>query len=476
MRTRLFYMKKIIISTVGLAMIAVGLPVGVLAQNRNDDVLIKGATVMTAVRGTLQNTDILVRNGKINRIGQNIQAPAGVQVIDAAGKYVTPGIIDAHSHSMVDSINEGSYSVTSMTRIRDMINHKDITIYRALAGGVTAANLLHGSANSIGGQNVTVKFKWGKPVEAYPIADAPPGIKFAMGENVRRTTQPQLPGTQLRYPRTRQGTIEVMRDAFQRARDYKQSLDDFRAKKTKVPPRKDLELEPIVEILEGKRIVHAHGYRSDEHLNLLRLAEEFGFRVGVLQHGLEAYKIAPEIAKHGAGVSIFADSWGYKLEAYDSIPYNGYILWKNGVNVSINSDSDERMRRLNLDAAKMMKYGGVPEEDSLKMITLNPAKQLGIDKRTGSIEVGKDGDLVIWNGHPFSPFSRVETTFIEGEIYFDRTRDAQMRTQLAREREELEKLEINRAPGAGGTPPRVPAERRRGDRDHEEAGDGGDHR
>lgn len=439
-------------------------------------VLIKNGTVMTAGKGTLLGTDILIQTGKIARIGKNLTAPAGARVIDATGKYVTPGIIDCHSHSMLDAINEGSFSVTSMTAVRDMLNPKDIAIYRALAGGVTAANLLHGSANSIGGQNVTVKFKWGNPVEDYVIADAPPGIKFAMGENVKRSTSFAQPGTTPRYPRTRMGVIETIRDAFMRARGYKQSWDDFRAKKTKVTPRKDLELEPLVEILEGKRLVHAHGYRSDEHLNLLLLADELGFKVATLQHGLEAYKIAPEIAKRGTGVSIFTDSWSYKLEAYDSIPYNAYILWKNGVNVSINSDSDERMRRLNLDAAKVMKYGGVPEEDALKMITLNPAIQLGIGKRTGSIEVGKDADLAIWTAHPFSVFSRVDTTMIEGITYFDRAADAQMRGDMAKEREALEKLDINKAPATGGGPPRVPAERRRGDRDDAEYRDGGNQR
>lgn len=281
---------------------------------------------MTAVRGTLEHTDILVQNGKITKIGKGISAPAGVSVIDATGKFVTPGIIDCHSHSMLDAINEGAFSVTSMTRTRDVLNPRDITIYRALAGGVTTANLLHGSANSIGGQSTTVKFKWGHPVEDYPIEDAPPGIKFAMGENVRRTTQAPQPGQQLRYPRTRQGTIETMRDAFLRARDYKKAWDDYKAGKTRIQPRKDLELDPLVEVLEGKRLVHCHGYRADEHLNLMLLADEFGFRIATLQHGLEAYKIAPEIAKHGTGVSIFTDSWGYKLEAFDAIPYNAYIL------------------------------------------------------------------------------------------------------------------------------------------------------
>ena len=437
------------------------------------DLLIRNATVLTASHGTLQNTDILVRNGKIARIGKGLSAGSDAEIIDATGKFVTPGIIDCHSHTMMDAINEFSYSVTSMTRMRDVLNPRDIAIYRALAGGVTTANLLHGSANSIGGQNVTVKFKYGKPVEDFPIPDAPPGIKFAMGENPKRTNSPPQPGQAFRYPRTRIGVLETMRDAFVRARDYKKAWDDFKAGKTKVPPRRDLELEPLVEVIEGKRLVHAHGYRSDEHLNLMLLADEFGFRIATLQHGLEAYKIAPEIAKHGTGVSIFTDSWGYKLEAYDAIPYNAYILWKNGVVVSINSDSDERMRRLNLDAAKVEKYGGVPEEEALKMITLNPAKQLGIDKRTGSVDVGKDGDFVIWSGHPFSVYSRVERTIIEGDTYFDRTKDQQVREQLAKERQELEKLDVNKGPSSGGTQPRVPAEKRRAERDEAEYGDGG---
>jgi imidazolonepropionase-like amidohydrolase len=452
-----------------LAILSIG-QAAIIAQTKGE-VLIKNATVLTAARGTLEATDILIRDGKIVRIGKGLSAGSGARTIDATGKYVSPGIIDAHSHSMLSAINEGSLAVTSMTRVRDMLDPTDVTIYRALAGGVTSALLLHGSANPIGGQSITVKFKWGRPVEDYVIADAPPGIKFALGENVKRSSLQPQGGQKVRYPRTRMGTMEVLRDAFRRARDYKQAWDDFRAKKTKVPPRTDEELQPLVEILEGKRVVHCHGYRSDEHLNLLRMAEEFGFRVGTLQHGLEAYKIAPEIAKHGAGVSIFADSWSYKIEAYDSIPYNAYILWKNGVTVSINSDSDERMRRLNLDAAKTMKYGGVPEEDALKMITLNPAKQLGIDKRTGSVEQGKDADLVIWNTHPFSPYSHPEVTMIEGEVFFDRSTDIAKRADMAKEREALEKLDVNKAPGTGGTPPRVPTERRIEDRDEADIGD-----
>lgn len=443
---------------------------------QTQDVLIKNATILTAANGTLLNTDILIQNGKIAKIGKNLTASSNAKVIDATGKFISPGIIDCHSHSMMDgSINEGSFSVTSMTRTRDIINSTDITLYRALAGGVTGLNLLHGSANAIGGQNTVVKAKYGKPIEELPIPDAPPGIKFALGENPKRSHFTPQPGQSRRYPASRMGVNEVIRDAFVRARDYKAEWDEYKAKvakgdKTAVPPRKDLELEPIVEILEGKRYVHSHGYRAEEYLALLQLAEEFGFRVRTLQHGLEAYKIAPEIAKHGAGVSIFADYWGYKIEAWDAIPYNAAILWKNGVVVSINSDDDERMRRLNLDAAKIMKYGDVPEEEALKMVTLNPAKQLGIDKRTGSIEVGKDADIVIWTAHPFSVYSRVETTMIEGEVYFDRSTDAAKRQAMEKERQELEKADVNRAPGTGGGPPRVPSEKRKSDHDDAEKG------
>lgn len=449
--TALFLLSILILSTSSVAF-----------SQTSSETLIRNATILTATKGTLLNTDILIQNGKIAKIGKGLKSNG--TVIDATGKFVMPGIIDAHAHTMLDAINEGSLSVTSMTRTSDMLNPTDIAIYRGLAGGVTAANLLHGSANSIGGLSTVVKFKFGKSVEDFVVADAPPGIKFAMGENPKRQGG-QGPG---RYPRTRMGVIETMRDAFVRARDYKQSWADFKAGKTKVSPRKSLELEPLVEVLDGKRIVHCHGYRSDEHLNLLRLAEEFGFKIGVLQHALEAYKIAPEIAKHGSAVSIFTDSWSYKLEAYDSIPYNAYIMWKNGVNVSINSDSDERMRRLNLDAAKIMKYGGVPEQDSLQMITINPAKQLGIDKRTGSIEVGKDADIVIWTAHPFSVFSRVETTFIEGEVYFDRTKDLEMRVAMEKERKTLEGTDANKS--KGNEPPPIPKERRKA---HLDDADGG---
>jgi imidazolonepropionase-like amidohydrolase len=416
----------------------------------------------------LENTDLLIQNGKIAKIGKGLKAGAGAQVIDATGKFISPGIIDCHSHAMADAINEFSFSVTSMTRLSDVLNPTDGDLYRALAGGVTALNVLHGSANTIGGQSITVKIKYGRPIEQFLIPDAPPGIKFALGENPKRSHVQVQPGQPRRYPGTRMGVEETLRDAFTRAREYKMTWDEYRAKtakgdKTAIEPRRDLELEPIVEILEGKRFVHSHGYRADEFLMLLNIADEFGFKVKTLQHGLEAYKIAPEIAKHGAGVSIFTDNWGFKIEAFDAIPYNAAILWKNNVVVSINSDSNERARRLNLDAAKIVKYGDVPEEEALKMITLNPAKQLGIDKRTGSIEVGKDADIVIWSAHPFSVYSRAEMTFIDGEVFFDRAKDLANRAALEKERADLEKAEPNKAgTGTGTTQPNIPRDRRNG--------------
>ena len=416
------------------------------AAGKASATLIRNATVLTVTKGTLQNTDLLLQNGKIAQIGKGLTAPAGAQVIDATGKYVMPGIIDPHSHTMIDAVNEGSLSVTSMVRVRDVLNPTDVNIYRQLAGGVTTINVLHGSANTIGGQNAVVKLKWGRDVDEMLFPNATPGIKFALGENVTRKNSQEAQratGQPLRYPATRMGQEEVLRDAFTRARDYKAEWDDYNARvkkgeKNLVPPRRDLELEPLVEVLEGKRFVHAHSYRGDEMLMLLELAKEFGFTVKTLQHGLEGYKIASEIAQAGTGLSSFADEWSYKIEAYDAIPYNVPILLRHGVVATINSDSDERARRLNIDAAKLMRYGGLTEDEALKTITYNGAVQLGIQDRVGSIEPGKDADVVIWSGDPLSVYSSAETTFIDGEIFFDKQRDLAMRDQMARERAALE--------------------------------------
>jgi imidazolonepropionase-like amidohydrolase len=417
-------------------------------------VLIKNATILTASHGTLQNTDLLMRGGKIAAVGTNLAAPAGARTIDATGKFVMPGIIDAHSHSMADAINEGSYSVTSMVRIADVLNADSPSLYHQLAGGVTTINILHGSANTIGGQNAVVKIKYGRPLEEMMFPGAKPGIKFALGENVKRSNSNVQPGQERRYPVTRMGVADVLRDAFTRAKDYQATWNEYRAAKAAgknvLAPRRDLELEPLVEILEGKRLVHAHSYVASEISMLINVADEFGFKVKTFQHVLEGYKVAPEIAKHGAGASTFADMWGYKLEAYDAIPHNAAIMTRAGVVVSINSDSDERARRLNLDAAKMMKYGDMTEQEALRMITLNPAIQLDIQDRVGSIDVGKDADLAIWNGNPLSVYSRVETTFIDGEVFFDREQDLANRAKLVAERAMLEQAEPNRPMGGAG--------------------------
>lgn len=439
--------------------------VSVLAQGRETaprreaatETLIRNATILTASHGTLLNSDILIRKGKIAAIGPNLKAAAGARVIDATGKYVMPGIVDCHSHSMLDAINELTYSVTSMVRTRDVLNPTDPDLYRELAGGVTTLNLLHGSGNAIGGLNTVVKIKFGRAVEEFIFPGAMPGIKFALGENPKRTNFPQAANNR-RYPATRMGVAEVIRDAFTRARDYKSGWDEYRAalkrgEKNLIPPRRSLELEPLVEVLEGKRYVHAHCYRADEILMLLNVADEFGFKIRTLQHVLEGYKVAPEIARHGAGASIFIDNWGYKMEAYDAIPYAAVVLQRAGVSVSINSDSDERARRLNIEAAKAMKYGDLTEEEALRMITLNPAQQLGIEQHVGSLDVGKDADLAIWTGHPFSVYSRVEMTFIDGEVFFDRQQEIARRADLERERAALEQAEPNRPPAHGTSPP-----------------------
>ncbi len=458
-------MKRPLVSFLAFSLIAVASLPRAIAQGGNapSETLIRNATILTVTRGTLTNSDVLLRNGKIAAVGKNLKAGTNARVIDGTDKFVMPGIVDCHSHSMLDTINEGSLSVTSMARTRDVLNPNDVDLYRALAGGVTTLNLLHGSANSIGGLNTVVKIKYGRPAEEFIFPGAMPGIKFALGENPKRASFSPQPGQQRRYPATRMGVEEVIRDAFTRAQDYKRSWEDYRAatgrgEKNLVPPRRDLQLEPLVEVLEGKRFVHSHCYRSDEILMLIRVANDFGFKIKTFQHTLEGYKVAKEIAEHGAGASIFADSWAYKIEAYDAIPYNAAIMTRAGVVVSMNSDSDERARRLNIEAAKAMRYGDLTEEEALKLVTWNPAWQLGIQDRVGSIEVGKDADLAIWNGHPLSVYARVDTTFIDGAIFFDRQQDLARRADLLKQRSQLEQAEPNR-PSRGGVSP--PAPRRR---------------
>jgi imidazolonepropionase-like amidohydrolase len=387
---------------------------------------------MTASHGTIVGGDILVRDGKIAEVGTGIQAPRGAHVVDGTGKYVTPGIIDAHSHIAADAINEGAVSVSAMVGIKDVLEPNDPNVYWALAGGVTSINILHGSANPIGGGNAVVKLKWGSDAREMIVPGSHEGIKFALGENTKRDRNPD------RYPSTRMGVQDVVRQAFLDAQAYQRTWDAWEAGgRTGVEPRRDLKLESLAEILRGDRWVHSHSYRADEILQLIRLAEEFDFTVRTFQHVLEGYKVADEMAAHGAGASTFSDWWAYKVEAYDAIPYNAALIEERGVLASINSDSGEEMRHLNQEAAKAMKWGDMAEENALRLVTLNPARQLGIDDRTGSIDVGKDADLAVFDGPPLSMFAKVLQTYVDGTLYFDRDLDRERQEAIETEKAAL---------------------------------------
>jgi imidazolonepropionase-like amidohydrolase len=403
-------------------------------------ILIQNATILTASHGTIEHGSILIKDGKIAEVGASVKAPKDAQVIDASGLFVMPGIIDCHSHIAVDgSVNEGSISVSSIVNIADVLNPDDVDIYRDLAGGVTVANVLHGSANAIGGQTIVIKLRWGQPASKLPFEGALPGIKFALGENPKRSNSR---GRAARYPATRMGVEETIRGAFVEARDYKAAWDLYNKRsaageKNLIPPRRDLRLDPLVEVLEGKRYVHSHCYREDEILMLLRVAKEFGFKVRTFQHVLEGYKVADEIAASGAGASTFSDWWAYKVEAYDAIPYNAALMTRRGVLVSVNSDDAEEATHLNQEAAKSIKFGGLSHDEALKLVTLNPAIQLGIEKRVGSIDVGKDADLAIYNRDPLSDYAVVQKTLIDGRVYFDRQRDIADRPARVKEKKAL---------------------------------------
>jgi imidazolonepropionase-like amidohydrolase len=402
-----------------------------------DKLFIKGGTVWTCgPQGILRDADVLVEKGKITRIGPGLTAPKDALVVQAAGKDVTPGIIDCHSHTAVaGDVNEATQAITAEVRIGDVVDPYDISIYRQLAGGVTAANVLHGSANPIGGQNQVIKMRWGTLPEQMKFEGAMPGIKFALGENPKQSNWGDRYTT--RYPQTRQGVEQIIRDEFRAALDYERAWKLFESGKKKVPPRKDIQAETILEILKGKRLVHSHSYRQDEIEMLMRVAEDFGFRVATFQHVLEGYKVADQMAKHGAGASTFSDWWAYKFEVYDAIPYNGTLMHDQDVVVSFNSDSDEQARRLNTEAAKAVKYGGTTEEEALKFVTINPAKQLRIDKRVGSLEVGKDADIAIWSGNPLSTYSICEQTWVDGRRYFDRAENTALVGEIQKERSVL---------------------------------------
>ncbi len=408
--------------------LAMTLPSAFAQSTAHHDVLIKNATVMTATHGNIKNGSIYIKDGKIAAVGESVSAPAGatVDVIDAEGKYLTPGIVDSHSHiALDDDVNEATSPVTPQMMMKDAFDFQDKAIYRALAGGVTTSLLLHGSANMIGGQAVVIKHKYGASRDAMLFPNAPGSIKFASGENPKRVY-----GGRDQLPSTRMGNFAVQREALVQAQDYMREWDNYNEKlkrnkddkdgKDATPPKHDLKLDALADVLRGKLMVQIHCYRADEMLTEMAMAKEFGYNLRAFHHALEAYKIADQLAANNVGIATFADWWGYKQEAWDAIPWNAVMAMRKGVRVAIKSDSGDYTRRLNQEAAKTIRYGGATEEEALKMITLNAAWIIGVDDRVGSIDVGKDADLVIWDGYPLSSYGVPEKVLIDGEVYFDR--------------------------------------------------------
>jgi imidazolonepropionase-like amidohydrolase len=385
------------------------------------DVVIKNAIVMTVTHGNITNGSIYI-DGKIAAVGENVNAPPSATVIDAGGKYLTPGIVDSHSHiALDDDVNEATSPITPHMMMKDAFDYQDKAIYRALAGGVTTSLLLHGSANMIGGQAVVIKHKFGDSRDALLFPNAPRSIKFASGENPKRVY-----GSRDQLPSTRMGNFAVQRQALVEAQDYMREWDSYDAKvkrgdKDATPPKRDLKLEALADVLRGKIMVQIHIYRADEMLTEIAMAKEFGYKIRAFHHALEAYKVADQVAANDIAIATFADWWGYKQEAWDAIPWNAVMCMRKGVRVAIKSDSGDYTRRLNQEAAKAIRYGGATEEEALKMITLNPAWIIGVDDRVGSIDVGKDADLVIWDGYPLSTTGVPEKVLIDGDVYFDRS-------------------------------------------------------
>ncbi len=389
----------------------------VWAQVPKGSVLIRNGTVLTITNGTLNNTDVLIIDGIIRGIGKELDAPSSIMEIDATGQYVMPGIIDAHSHIGIDAVNEGTNPITPEVNVGDVLNPTSVSIYRALAGGVTTSHAMHGSANAIGGECETIKHRWGTyDPEIIRMEDAPRTIKFALGENPMRV---HGEGKKIK-PRTRMGVEQVFRDAFSDAQEYMRDWEDYRNDQVgKAPPRYSGRLETLADILRGEIIVHCHSYRADEILMLMDVLKDFGVDKIVFQHVNEGFKVAPELAKFGAMASVFADWWAYKFEVYYSTAYNAAILTRNGVITSINSDSEELIRHLFHEAGKAQKYGGLSDDEALALITINPAIQLGVGDRIGSIEEGKEGDVAIFNHHPLSIYAVPQKTIIDGKLYFD---------------------------------------------------------
>ena len=452
--------KALVLAAVMLAMTVSWMPAAPPQGSAGSGVtVIKDGTILTVTNGVIQKGSILIRNGKIAEVGPAVTAPDGATVIDAAGMYVMPGIIDAHNHiAIAGGVNEGSLAVTAMAHIEDVIDPTDMNIYRDLAGGVTTVHTLHGSANPIGGTNQLIKLRWGKDAKGLVFEGwKRPTLKFALGENPKRSGTPTTPGQTARYPGSRMGVEDVIRNAFIEARNYIQSWDDYRKRaaagdRLALPPRKIVEMETLAEVLRGERACSVHAYVADEMEMFMRLADEFKIKLATFEHGLEGYKLAKELAEKSIGVTTFSDWWAYKFEVYDAIPYNAAIMVRKGVLVSLNSDGAEESRHLNQEAAKCMKYGGLNETEALSLITINPARQLAIEDRVGSIEAGKDADLVIYNRHPLSVYAVAQKVLIDGQVYFDIAKDLEMRRKMEQERKALKELDQKGGRPASGLP------------------------
>ena len=412
---------------------------GNLKKPTAKSLLFKNVTVWTNEKeGILQETDVLVKDGKVVAIGKNL-SDATATIIEGKGKHLTCGIIDEHSHIAISrGVNEGGHNSSAEVTIQDVVNSDDINIYRDLAGGVTTSQLLHGSANPIGGRSAIVKWKWGLSPDEMLYKNQPGFIKFALGENVKQSNWGN--SNPIRFPQTRMGVEQVFIDYFERAKKYDESWKNYNAKAVlieKNKPRVDLELQTLAEILNKKRFITCHSYVQSEILMLMNVADKFNFKVNTFTHILEGYKVADEMKAHGVGASTFSDWWAYKFEVNDAIPFNGPLMHNQGVVVAYNSDDAEMSRRLNQESAKAVKYGNISEEEAWKFVTLNPAKLLHLDDKIGSVKVGKDADLVLWNTNPLSIYAKAEKTIIEGVTYFDIENDAQVRTTIASERNEL---------------------------------------
>jgi imidazolonepropionase-like amidohydrolase len=411
-------------ATVALTLVMIA--VSSLAQDApsavHNEVFIRNAEIMTASHGNIANGSVYIKDGKIIAVGKDVSAPATASVIDAGGKYLTPGIIDSHSHIALDGdINEATSPITPHMMMLDAFDYQDKEVYHGLAGGVTTSLLLHGSANMIGGQAIVIKHKYGATRDAMLFPGAPRSIKFASGENPKRVY-----GSKDQLPSTRMGNFAVQREALVQAQDYMREWDAYNARvkdgnKDAAPPKHDLKMEALADVLRGKLLVQIHCYRADEMLTEIAMAKEFGYKLRAFHHALEAYKVADRLAAAGVGIATFSDWWGFKQEAWDAIPWNAVMAMRKGVKVAIKSDSGDFARRLNQEAAKTMRYGGATEQEALQMITLNAAWIIGVEDRTGSIDIGKDADLVIWDGYPLSSYGVPNKVLIDGDVYFDRS-------------------------------------------------------